>query len=239
MDLPHSHSKERRLPRNFDPRVTWGDRIPQDAPVDGPNERCIELPLALEVMQLQRPGRVLDAGCAVNGHLPAEVHADVMHLTQNISSENTYEHKVTPLSYVSADLRDLSMFAGAAFDRTVCVSTLEHVGLDNSGYKGPEEACPDTMPKAVKELCRVTRSELLITVPYAEPPWHCSKWRYLGNQHLRAMKFLIEQFGFQVELRYYAKTDGGWYGGETSPVDASPAGFPQIVNAIVCFRCTQ
>lgn len=223
----------------FSPRVIWGDVIEHDAPIEGPNERCIELPLALDVMALDRPGRVLDAGCSLNGFLNDDMQATVYHLTQNIFSERAYEHKVKPLSYISADLRDLSIFAGAAFDRTVCVSTLEHVGLDNASYGGPVEECPETMPKAVKELCRVTRSELFITVPYAEPAFHCTQWRFLGKQHVKAMTFLIEQFGFQVNVRYYAKTAGGWYGGGTAPVEAIPEGFPHIVNAIVCLRCTQ
>lgn len=214
--------------------------IPPDAPIDGPNERCIEIPLAREVMALDRPGRVLDAGCSLNGHLVDDMHAHVFHLTQNIASENqTYSHKRHPLSYISADLRDLSMFAGCAFDRTVCVSTLEHVGLDNTGYGAAVETCPDTMPKAVKELCRVTRSELLITVPYGEPPFHCEQWRFLGDAHLHAMRFLIKQFGFQLDIRFYAKTAGGWYGGEAHPVEASQEGFPNAVNAIACLRCTQ
>lgn len=223
----------------LNPRVRWGESLQKDSPIDGPNERCIELPLAKEVMALTRSGRVLDAGCSLNGFLQDDMQATVYHLTQNIFSERAYEHHGKPLSYISGDLRDLSLFAGAAFDRTVCVSTLEHVGLDNATYGGPVEACPETMPKAMKELCRVTRSELLVTVPYAEPPYHCTQWRFLGKSHVRALVFIAENFGFQVDVRYYAKTDGGWYGGETAPVDASEAGFPQIVNAIACLRCTQ
>ena len=223
----------------FNPRVIWGANIPRDAPIDGTNERCIEVPLAREVMDLTQPGRVLDAGCSLNGYLCDEMQATVFHLTQNIFSEAAFEHKARPLSYVSADLRDLSFFSGAAFDRTVCVSTLEHVGMDNTGYGGASEACPETMPRAMKELCRVTRSELLVTVPFSDPPMHCTQWRFFGPVHIRHLAFVAENFGFRVETRYYGKTHGGWYGGETAPVDAIHDCFPQSVNAIACLRCTQ
>jgi len=223
----------------YDPRVVWGDLIPSSAPVEGVNERCIEVPLALEVLNLMRPGRVLDAGCSLNGKLAPEMCATVYHLTQNVASEPQYAHNRYALSYVSGDLRDLSLFAGAAFDRTVCVSTLEHVGLDNSTYGGPEESCPDTMLKAVRELCRVTRSELLMTVPFAEPVVSNAQWRFLGIATLGRMVRIAMDNGFTVDMRFYAKCDGGWYGGETQPVEASDEGFPDAVNAIACLRCTQ
>jgi len=223
----------------YDPRVIWGDLIPSSDPVEGVNERCIEVPLALEVMSLMRPGRVLDAGCSLNGKLSAEMHATVFHLTQNVASEVQYAHNKYALSYISGDVRDLSLFAGASFDRTVCVSTLEHVGLDNSGYLGAEEACPDTMFKGVRELCRVTRSELFITVPYSEPVVKHSQWRFIGNDALGRMARIVTDYGFRGELRFYAKCAGGWYGGDTQPVEASPEGFPASVNAIACLRCIQ
>lgn len=228
--------------KTFDARVTWGTPIPSDQPVGGPNERCIELPLALELLDLGRPGRVLDAGCAINGYIPEDgVLADVHHLTQHLASERI----VIPISrgitrsYLAADLRNLSLFNGAAFDRTVCISTLEHVGLDNTVYGGPVENCPDTMLKAFKELCRVTRSRLLITVPYSDPPVTCSQWRFFGKPVLGRMVQIAQNCGYQTDLRFYGKCEGGWYGGQEQPVDASREGFPNSVNAIACLRCVQ
>src|SRR4051812_46986533 len=223
----------------YDARVVWGDVIPASHPIEGVNERCIEIPLALEVMQLQQSGRVFDAGCSLNGKLSSSMQATVYHLTQNIGSETMYAHTKYALSYISGDLRDLSIFAGAAFDRTVCVSTLEHVGLDNVIYGGPQEACPDTMLKAVRELCRVTRRELFITVPYAEPVVAHAQWRFLGISTLGRMVRIATDTGFHVAMRFYVKCAGGWYGGELQPVEADPKGFPGAVNAIACLRCTQ
>jgi hypothetical protein len=227
------------MPIPLDARVTWGASIPATEPVAGPNERCIELPLAREAMELANPGRVLDAGCALNGYLSHAMEASVVHLTQNTASEKTFVHTTRPLSYVSADLRDLSLFRDRSFDRTVCVSTLEHVGLNNQTYLGPEEACPETMDAAFRELCRVTARTLLVTVPFADPPVGCPEWRFVGLANLHWFCACADAHGYATEVRYYAKTDGGWYGGALEPVPASLDGFPDAVNAIACLRCVR
>jgi len=217
--------------------VTWGAYIPADFPVGGiTSERCIELPLAREVMQLDKPGHVLDAGCALNGSLIDDLHARVFHLTQNVGSETAYAHTASPLSYISGDLRDLSLFTTGGFDRTVCVSTLEHVGFDNSTYGGPVERRPETMFKAVKELCRVTKSELLITVPFSEPGRSCEEWRYLDIRAVAHVAKILFNFGFSVDTRFYGRCPAGWYGGGSEPVEADMTEFPYRVNAIVCLR---
>lgn len=225
------------MAQSYDPRVVWGAVIPQEQPVEGPNERCIEIPLALEVMQITRPGRVLDAGCALNGHLADTMQARVYHFTQNIVSETAYAHTDRPLSYVSGDLRDLTLFADGGFDRTVCVSTLEHVGMDNTTYNGPVEACPGSMLKAVKELCRVTKTALLITVPYNQTPIQCAQWRFFDIPAIVQVAKMAFNFGYRIDTLFYGKTAGGWYGGSPSPVEASMVGFPNSVNAMVCLRC--
>jgi len=216
--------------------VSWGVLIPKDAPVECPNERGIELPLAREVLQFTQPGRILDAGCALNGFVGDDCQAQVFHLTQNITSETAYEHKTHPLSYISGDLRDLGYFAGGAFDRTACVSTLEHVGLDNRTYQGPVENEPRTAMKALQELCRVTRHAIIVTVPFADPPYECTQWRYFNKRGIGQMAWMLQNFGLTVDVRFYAKCAGGWYGGDTSPVEASAEGFPESVNAVACLR---
>ncbi len=188
-------------------RVTW-ERI--DGAIDGPNERCIEVPLALEVLRLGDPGWVLDAGCAMNGHLyvMTEPQAHVVHLTQAIASEKKRAEGREPISYVSADLRDLHIFADGAFNRTVCISTLEHVGMDNSGYGGPVESDPLSVWRAVAELLRVTRGELLITVPYAGAPWTDprGRHRFWTAEDLTRLVCMARD----VEARFYVRGEDGW-----------------------------
>jgi hypothetical protein len=70
--------------------------------------------------------------------------------------------EVPGLRSVQADLRDLP-FEDAAFDVAIAISTLEHVGRDNSQYGlGAEEG--DSLDAALRELRRVAE-RLLVTVP--------------------------------------------------------------------------
>lgn len=203
--------------------------------VPGVNERVIELPLAMDVAQLGTPGWVLDAGCALNSItnlVPAgkQPIAHLVHVTQAISSE-----RITPSgtqrSYVSADLRDLSIFADRAFDRTICVSTLEHVGFDNSAYAAPVEHQPDSWRLALAELWRVTRGTLFVTVPFAPMPTQNDRWRYFSPREIAGAGW-----PGVVAHQFYGKQDGTWAGGGTVPMTVDPAGFPDKVNQIVCVK---
>jgi len=80
------------------------------------------------------------------------------------------------ISYVYADLRDLP-FRDSRFDVIVSISTLEHVGMDNSGYGGPSVRAHDPdaeLERAVGELRRVIvpGGTLLITVPVGRAEDH-------------------------------------------------------------------
>lgn len=214
-------------------RVKWGVQIPASDPVEGVNERCIELPLGLELAQMQTPGLVLDAGCALLPAIQALPRdalqmARVVHLTQNIGSE-ICKPRGRMASYISADLRDLSMFSDQAFDRIVCLSTLEHIGLDNEQYGGSLETAPMSVKAAIRELRRVMKHEALITVPVYVEPYANPRWRYFSPGQIT--KF----FG---EARYYVTTGSGWYGGATTPYSfqAEP---PTDPRQIACIRWTR
>jgi hypothetical protein len=222
----------------LDNRVKWGVLIPKDNPVVGPNERCIELRLGIEAVSVGLPGYVLDAGCAMNGtmHQLGPMDCTVVHLTQNIASEKIWLSPKVPQSYVSGDIRYMPLFGSQSFARTVCISTLEHVGLDNAQYNGSSEQRPGSAGKALKELCRVTKDLLLVTVPYHDPPMGNPRWRFVGLEELVHMRRVMSDSGFKVSCRFYGKTTGGWYGGDVLPAEADESGFPESVNAIACLR---
>jgi SAM-dependent methyltransferase len=75
------------------------------------------------------------------------------------------------VSYVFGDLRDLD-FRDSRFDSIACISTIEHIGMDNSMYAGPAEIARRGDPRefllAVKELKRVLKpgGVLYITFPF-------------------------------------------------------------------------
>jgi len=77
------------------------------------------------------------------------------------------------MSYVYEDLRD-SCFRNEYFDRIVSLSTLEHVGMDNTmlytADVSKREAAPSAYLDAVRELKRILKhgGHLYISVPFGE-----------------------------------------------------------------------
>jgi SAM-dependent methyltransferase len=137
------------------------------------DERMVEIPWALANLA---GGRVLDAGSALNH--PVLLERLMPHLDSLTISTFTgeAEHPGSGAEYVRADLRELP-FEDAAFDVVVSVSTLEHVGMDNSAYGSdePRSADPDReLDRALAELRRVVRpgGRLLITLPYGRAEDH-------------------------------------------------------------------
>lgn len=200
--------------------VCWDVTIPPDDPVQGGTERCVELPLALEVARVDQPGWVLDAGCGLNHGIAVlpTVRASVVHVTQAIHSE-ALRPRGDRISYVSADLRDLRIFRDGAFDRGVCVSTLEHIGMDNRTYGAAHEADPQAWHAAVCELKRVVAGPLLVTVPYWEPttespvPETGGRWQYFTRAHL----CWFHVVGWEPQTRIYSRTSLGWISGYVPP----------------------
>jgi hypothetical protein len=202
-------------------------RVEVQTPIQGGNERCVEIPLGLQVADLETPGWVLDAGCALNGHLPIVGCASVVHLTQNIQSEKQYLSEAKR-SYVSGDLRDLRIFTDGAFDRTVCISTLEHVGLDNASYHGPRESNPASAILAFLELLRVTRHRLLVTVPFGWKGEVFDAWRFFDRDGIDELRDCAIDAGYQVHISYYGKhADGHWHRGPSrQPSEDEPLDIP-------------
>lgn len=216
-------------------KVRWGVEIPIDQGIDGPNERCIELPLGLEVADLGKQGWVLDAGCAL---LPAvnalqdPLTGNIVHLTQNVTSEACVARQRA--SYVSADLRKLDIFTTGGFDRVVCLSTLEHIGCDNSQYGADAETDASTYWNALDELRRVwgnSHATILITVPVHPSAYHCGRWRYFPVDEVERMRRFLSG-----QVCYYARNQQGqWYGGTKAPLPFYAEPTPKV-QQIGCIR---
>ncbi len=75
------------------------------------------------------------------------------------------------VSYIYGDLRD-TVFKDEFFDEIVCISTLEHIGMDNTLLYSTDERSkefrPDDYIKVIKEFRRILKvgGRLFITIPF-------------------------------------------------------------------------
>jgi SAM-dependent methyltransferase len=115
---------------------------------------------------------------------------------------------VPGLTGVQADVRDLP-FDDGAFELILCVSTLEHVGADNTGYGLAAEDDGASRLIALRELRRVLApaGRLLITVPCGEP----GDYGWFHQDDVRGWTRLFTRAGFFVEEEeVYELTGEGW-----------------------------
>ena len=169
----------------------------------GTDERVIELPWVLARL---RGDRALEVGYAFAEapYLAALLQAGFDELT----GVDLAEAEVPGMTTVRADVRELP-FDNGAFELALCVSTLEHVGADNSGYGLEVEEDSASRLTALRELRRVLApsGRLLITVPCGEP----SDYGWFWQDDVPGWTRLFTRAGFFVEEQeVYELTDEGW-----------------------------
>jgi SAM-dependent methyltransferase len=215
--------------------MTGGAAFPA-GPADGArlavglDERAIEMPLALRAARLDEPGEVLDAGAALNLPVVRQIAgrpaARVTHFTLPGADEPLFDGGGHFL-YAYGDLRRMT-YADATFDRIVCVSTLEHVGMDTTRFGAASPRDAGAGSAAVAELVRVLRpaGRMIITVPYGRAAEH-GWFRIFDADGLADL--LSPATGEQIDLRFFYY-DGGWAeAGEAPPAAALDAGYSSDV----------
>jgi SAM-dependent methyltransferase len=143
----------------------------------GLDARAVEIPWS--IAGLGSPaGNLLDAGSSLNHDFAVRHLADAgwkLHvLTLAPEWRSFWDQGV---SYVFGDLRR-TVFGDGVFDSVVSISTIEHVGMDNSFYAGDASAARPggewEFLEAVKELKRVLKpgATLRITFPFGRHQRH-------------------------------------------------------------------
>ena len=180
-----------------------GERIRWLQAPPGTDERVVEIPWVLSRLRLS--GRVLEVGYAFAepAYLAALLRAGVELVGADLATRD-----VEGIEAVEADVRELP-FSGGSFDQALLVSTLEHVGADNTVYGLGEESDGDSRVQALRELRRVLRQDgsLLVTVPLGES----GDYGWFRQEDERGWMRLYARAGFFVEeVEAYELTPEGW-----------------------------
>jgi SAM-dependent methyltransferase len=168
------------------------------------DERVIEIPWVLS--RLRTRGRVLDVGYAFAeaAYLAALLRAGV-----DLVGVDLAERDVDGLATVQADVRSLP-FPDRSFDQVLLVSTLEHVGADNTLYGIEGDRDDGAREAALRELARVLarNGSLLVTVPLGEPGDH----GWFRQDDERGWTSLFARAGcFVEEQELYELGPEGWH----------------------------
>jgi glycosyltransferase involved in cell wall biosynthesis/SAM-dependent methyltransferase len=175
----------------------------------GFDERVVEYPW---LFAQRLGGRTLDAGSVLNhAHVLERFRPLVSELViaTLVPEEPVLEH--SDVRYEAADLRAMP-YEDGSFDSVVCVSTLEHVGLDNSLYGSDEPRAEDPHAeslRAVRELRRVTKpgGRILMTMPYGVA--EDLKWvRQVDREEVEAIVDAARPCEARIEVYRYDRT--GW-----------------------------
>jgi hypothetical protein len=135
--------------------------------------RVVEIPWVLTHLD-QHSRVILDAGSSLNyDFVLTTPQLAGKKLTIVTLAPESQCHWELGVSYVFDDLRKLC-FRDEYFDNVACISTIEHVGMDNSMYAGTSKVAQRGQSNefilAVKELGRVIKSggALYCTFPFGE-----------------------------------------------------------------------
>jgi SAM-dependent methyltransferase len=129
------------------------------------DERPIEI--AWTLGRYRGEQRILDVGYAFAE--PVWLAAVLALGARELVGVDLAERDVPGIRTVGADVRQLP-FPPRSFDVVFCVSTLEHVGGDNTRYDLGAEHDPDAPLEALRELRRVTTrgGKIFLTVPVGQ-----------------------------------------------------------------------
>lgn len=179
----------------------------------GLDERAVEVPWALSRLDTSH-AMLMDAGASLNQEwllAKEEIFLDRNVLFYTLSPESEPIHRSPNFSYVFGDLRN-TILKSNTFDAVACISTLEHIGMDNSLYtKDGEPGAADKSgyESAFAEIWRVLKpgGVLLLTVPYGEHSNH-GWFQQFDSTMIRKLQSLAANSA--CEETYYRYTAKGW-----------------------------
>ena len=178
----------------------------------GIDERCVEYPWLLSQLP-PGPARLLDAGSTLNNALlldVPQVAEKTLHIVTLVPEADAFWQR--GISYLYEDLRSLPI-KEKTYDIVVTISSLEHVGCDNTFYTGDAahvEKRPEDFVLAARELVRVLKPGglLLATVPYGVYQFH-GAFQQFDRECLATLIASMDRAASR-SLVFYRYTRDGW-----------------------------
>jgi SAM-dependent methyltransferase len=191
------------------------------------DERIVEYPWVLR--NLAGGQLLLDVGCVLNYDFCVNL--------LKAKYKQVYFQNLVPQSLANEEfffqiVQDIRvpMWYAETFDAITCISTLEHVGMDNVIYTKIHEQ--DTRPgdyiRAVEELIRIVRpgGQILITVPFGRPD-NLGWIQVFGPEQVHQLLNAIRPHRATVE--FFRSSPQGWQ--RASQVDCEQCVYGQGVPA--------
>ena len=218
----------------------------------GVDERCIEYPWLL-AHNYDGPEYYLDAGSTLNYGFILDhpvFQRKAIHILTLAPEANCFWQR--GVSYLFHDLRDIPI-RDAYYDTIACLSTLEHVGCDNTAYTHKDihrEQNPEKFILAIQELRRVLKpgGSLFFTVPFGA---YCNFGTFQQFDR-ELLSRAVKAFGKASEVMetFYCYTADGWNVADaadcaeceyvewiTSPCNQWPNPFPVEPDLAAAARC--
>jgi SAM-dependent methyltransferase len=242
---PHykQHELARVLTQAFDP-----NHLPRGYGLNL-DERIVEYPWLFSRLPVGA-GRLLDAGSVLNFDYlvqqPVLRNKELSIMTLAPETECFWEQRI---SYIYGDLRQ-TCFRNDYFDWVVCLSTLEHVGLDNTmfytGDASKHEQASTAYVDAVRELRRIVKpgGTCYISLPFGAAV--IREWLQVFDADMVSNLVHAFQPAYHSELHFRYSPRRGWQ--KSSTDDAKDAryfdvhfdkpwdGCPAAAEAVVCLE---
>lgn len=175
------------------------------------DERVVEYPWVFTRLS-SAPSRLLDAGSTLNHPflLSKPLLAQKSLVIYTLAPEQVYSS--ANVSYIYGDLRETILRDGV-FDEIACISTLEHVGMDNTMLYTQDdrydETADSTYVQVLQEFSRLLKpgGRFLLTVPYGK----AQNLGWLQQFDAARLQSVITGFGGKLlEQTFYRYDVNGW-----------------------------
>jgi predicted SAM-dependent methyltransferase len=176
----------------------------------GLDERIVEYKWIFQHISNLKNKNFLDAGSTMNfdfiiNRINSSNNVTIQTLSPEIENFNKYN-----VSYVYQDLRD-KIFNEEFFDYILCISTLEHIGFDNSNYNytaskmhGHIKKENESYLEAILEFKRILKvgGRVLITIPFGKKFIFNHLQQYDSNDLKKILK-CFEPKSYKIQFATY------------------------------------